>query len=185
MSKTTNYNGTGFRSELQATWAAFFDLAGWRWEYFPKRKRVLLENTGESDPTDPDPLVDLETIASAGLAVHCDDDSFCKLWWRPDFLLRCPCDHSDCEDRPNPHHEFWVRVYESADILKRYECYLAECWDTRAVPALFGEDPDHTVSGNYHGNGVENDLMAYNADELWEQAQRKVRGIEPAPGSAQ
>jgi hypothetical protein len=39
--------------------------------------------------------------------------------------------------------------------------------------------------GNYHGNGGEYGVGPYNADELWEQAQRKVRGIEPAPGSAQ
>jgi len=31
----TFYNGTQFRSRLEARWAAFFDLAGWRWEYEP------------------------------------------------------------------------------------------------------------------------------------------------------
>jgi hypothetical protein len=33
--KPTRYNGTAFRSRLEARWAAFFDLAGWRWEYEP------------------------------------------------------------------------------------------------------------------------------------------------------
>ena len=90
MGISTDYNGTSFRTRLQATWAAFFDLAGWGWEYFPKRKRVLLENTGESDPTDPDPLVDLETIASAGLAVHCE--RFCdmeRFIWTIFFICFC------------------------------------------------------------------------------------------------
>lgn len=31
----TNYNGVMFRSRLEARWAAFFDLAGWSWEYEP------------------------------------------------------------------------------------------------------------------------------------------------------
>jgi hypothetical protein len=31
----TKYNGVQFRSRLEARWAAFFDRAGWRWEYEP------------------------------------------------------------------------------------------------------------------------------------------------------
>jgi hypothetical protein len=31
----TRYAGRRFRSRLEARWAAFFDLVGWRWEYEP------------------------------------------------------------------------------------------------------------------------------------------------------
>lgn len=31
----TEYNGTTFRSRLEARWAAFFDFCGWRWDYEP------------------------------------------------------------------------------------------------------------------------------------------------------
>jgi len=31
----TLYGGVVFRSRLEARWAAFFDLRGWRWEYEP------------------------------------------------------------------------------------------------------------------------------------------------------
>lgn len=31
----TLYSGTLFRSRLEARWAAFFDLAGWQWDYEP------------------------------------------------------------------------------------------------------------------------------------------------------
>jgi len=31
----TTYRGITFRSRLEATWACFFDLAGWPWEYEP------------------------------------------------------------------------------------------------------------------------------------------------------
>jgi hypothetical protein len=34
-SHPTRYGGVLFRSRLEARWAAFFDLAGWRWEYEP------------------------------------------------------------------------------------------------------------------------------------------------------
>lgn len=32
---TTNYSGVLFRSRLEATWAAMFDLFDWEWEYEP------------------------------------------------------------------------------------------------------------------------------------------------------
>jgi hypothetical protein len=31
----TTYAGVNFRSRLEARWAAFFDLCGWKWEYEP------------------------------------------------------------------------------------------------------------------------------------------------------
>jgi hypothetical protein len=31
----TMYSGVQFRSRLEATWAAFFDLANWQWKYEP------------------------------------------------------------------------------------------------------------------------------------------------------
>ncbi len=31
----TTYAGVKFRSRLEARWAAFFDLIGWKWEYEP------------------------------------------------------------------------------------------------------------------------------------------------------
>lgn len=31
----TTYSNVLFRSRLEARWAAFFDLAGWKWEYEP------------------------------------------------------------------------------------------------------------------------------------------------------
>ena len=31
----TQYKGINFRSKLEAKWAVFFDLCGWRWEYEP------------------------------------------------------------------------------------------------------------------------------------------------------
>lgn len=31
----TRYNGVQFRSRLEARWAAFFDLVGWKWDYEP------------------------------------------------------------------------------------------------------------------------------------------------------
>jgi hypothetical protein len=53
----TPYAGVNFRSRLEAKWAAFFDLVGWRWQYEPldfdgwipdfvlhgRKQRVLVE----------------------------------------------------------------------------------------------------------------------------------------------
>jgi len=35
VAKPTRYRGITFRSRLEARWASFFDLTGWRWEYEP------------------------------------------------------------------------------------------------------------------------------------------------------
>jgi hypothetical protein len=48
----TIYKGTRFRSRLEATWAAFFDLAGWKWEYEPVDLEVEID--GEKFNWDPD-----------------------------------------------------------------------------------------------------------------------------------
>ena len=34
--KPVKWNGVQMRSKLEATWAAFFDICGWRWEYEPE-----------------------------------------------------------------------------------------------------------------------------------------------------
>jgi hypothetical protein len=48
----TLYKGIQFRSRLEATWAAFFDLAGWKWEYEPED--LELEVDGKMVNWDPD-----------------------------------------------------------------------------------------------------------------------------------
>jgi hypothetical protein len=76
----TTYKGVLFRSRLEARWAAFFDLAGWQWEYEP---------------------IDLPG-------------------WTPDFLIRIPCGHSECDGC----HTILVEVkpYFSVDEFKSHEC---------------------------------------------------------------
>ncbi|KAB1068891.1 PDDEXK family nuclease [Methylobacterium planeticum] len=59
--KPTLYNGTRFRSRLEARWAAFFDLAGWRWEYEPVdldgwQPDFLLLTTGKPIPVEVKPI---------------------------------------------------------------------------------------------------------------------------------
>jgi hypothetical protein len=63
----TRYSNTNFRSRLEARWAAFFDIAGWRWEYEPfdlngwipdfvllgKCQHVLVEVKPVHGPDDP------------------------------------------------------------------------------------------------------------------------------------
>jgi hypothetical protein len=62
----TLYNGIQFRSRLEATWAAFFDVIGWEWEYEPalfegpgwtpdfllKGRNTLVEVKPEIDPSE-------------------------------------------------------------------------------------------------------------------------------------
>ena len=53
------YQGLRMRSRLEATWAAFFDACGWRWEYEPlgwkrgKTKITFSDPDGEYGRTYP------------------------------------------------------------------------------------------------------------------------------------
>ncbi|KAB7788018.1 hypothetical protein [Methylorubrum populi] len=59
--KPTTYAGTRFRSRLEARWAAFFDLAGWRWEYEPVdypgwQPDFLIRTSAEPIPVEVKPI---------------------------------------------------------------------------------------------------------------------------------
>jgi hypothetical protein len=73
-SHPTNYKGVQFRSRLEASWAAFFDICGWRWQYEPidldgwvpdfvipgsGSRRILVEVKPIFWPSNVDQIIDL------------------------------------------------------------------------------------------------------------------------------
>lgn len=68
----TDYAGVRFRSRLEAKWAAFFDLAGWRWAYEPIDLDLYV----------PDFML---TFPSGPIAVELREGGT----WGPAFVFRC------------------------------------------------------------------------------------------------
>lgn len=82
----TTYKGINFRSRLEARWAAFFDLLGWRWEYEPEDLNgwipdfVLFDQCGQREVlVEVKPIRELGEESRAAMAKYAasGDDRFC------------------------------------------------------------------------------------------------------------
>jgi len=122
------YKGLRFRSHLEATWAAFFDLAGWKWEYSPGD---VSTKTGWCSPR---------------------EKPLCHVIWRPDFLVSFACGHSECPAT----HELYVRV-EPYTSISQFQGHpvgkLQFAGYTDILPAMFGAHPRVTQWEMCHGAG--------------------------------
>ena len=149
MGISTDYNGTSFRTRLQATWAAFFDLAGWGWEYHAPRKTITVDTGYQSTP---------------------------PVRLRTDFRVTVPCSHSECG---GPHElgvqvgEYTVESQLKAD---KIGCWQEPSPARFGVnPDLTRWTMCHGHGGGLFSVPERID----NADELWEQAQRNVLAGRP------
>lgn len=135
----TKYNGTQFRSRLEARWAAFFDLIGLEWEYEPLDLSgyipdFILPNLFGSHVA----LVEVKPIVSWPCAVvgctSCNpadaatreehDDAIAKIkrsgWNSPAFLVGAVFPPAGQLGRP------WARRVDSLDPLCHAELFV-EC----------------------------------------------------------
>lgn len=60
----TKYGGVIFRSRLEARWAAFFDLVGWKWQYEPFDLDGWAPDFRLSFPSGRDALIEVKPVAS-------------------------------------------------------------------------------------------------------------------------
>lgn len=115
----TTYKGINFRSRLEARWAAFFDLLGWRWEYEPEDLAgwipdfVLLEmERFKSILVEVKPIRDMDITAKAAVEKYYRSGDRrsclilgtgpmlsvygCTLGYFVDAPLPCPFHDEDC-----------------------------------------------------------------------------------------
>lgn len=191
----TRYRNTEFRSRLEARWAAFFDLAGWKWKYEP---------------------IDLNGwIPDFWVAIPCGHSECCL-----EPVLRCPCCNSpdrdplteECALHPGPfaesgetytrttgyvcracqtdyphlfrnrdfHHELYAEVkpYRTLAEFDGHPVTLIDEWEIPA-PARFGVDPSVTGWNMAHGAGggsySASDWCTGDVDSLWEEAGNLTR----------
>ena len=125
----TWYKSVKFRSRLEATWAAFFDLAGWEWSYEP---------------------IDLEVTLDGGRKVCWTPDFYVKF---PCGHSEC---RYDPPWGANGHHELYVEVkpYSTLDQFKGHVVHEISPtkWDPPHA-AMFGLDPSVSEWTMSHGSG--------------------------------
>ncbi len=82
--KPTTYNGTRFRSRLEARWAAFFDLLKWDWTYEPLdlggwSPDFLIRGAKDMVYVEVKPITDIDENVMMKMSVnvwpYCRDDS--------------------------------------------------------------------------------------------------------------
>jgi hypothetical protein len=148
--KPTTYAGVRFRSRLEARWAAFFDLAGWKWRYEPVDLAGWV----------PDFWVSFPCRHS-----ECDGNHSLLVEVKPYYL----------DDHGNPPPEFashrasrWVNEFDGPE-----GCPLP--YDG---VALFGLWPEHTTWAMLHGSGGGQSAVVDWVDDheaLWRQAGNVVQ----------
>lgn len=189
----TTYAGVNFRSRLEARWAAFFDLAGWPWEYEPfdldgwipdfrliGKKPALIEVKP----------IDFRTIAEDDrpLVAHVEAhhaDKVAESWFSIDEFLGAP-------PRFPQNHEIIVAGLSPFPCsmwsgVEAFGVFLREQWsngDDFAVLARHGDAFDYCAAINSYGyriSGVhDGDSHLRFADEedverLWREAGNRVQ----------
>ncbi len=179
----TRYKGHLFRSQLEATWAAFFDLCGWQWEYEPftlngwlpdfaligKEKTILVE----VKPVFSFPRDVAEKIEQA----HGDDRSFHSMIVGCGLTKNC-YDSIRCIG--------WIREFNHFGYDSGWDWgeMSLRLWDGKAGFFSTQGGWNDRISGEYDGNdesyasdlqGHEDDASYFHA--LWGRAKEATRYV--------
>ncbi len=160
----TIYKNVRFRSRLEARWAAFFDLVGWKWEYEPLDFDGWIPDFALYGMNNKVILVEVKPILSfnEGLAErtkeeidrnypHLDEDeTFTPT--RPVLLLGTGLKY-DGYVIGDVRHDYWE------------EAYIGEKYDTGEMDVYFNHDHRGLLSGEHPFNPAE-----YQSNDLWKQA---------------
>jgi len=188
----TKYRGMRFRSRLEARWAAFFDLAGWHWEYepfdlsgwvpdfliraplLPPRKPVLVEVKPILEMHEPTVKRIERAISASGLnyealllgsGIAADDaQRFAYVGWLGEHAL-------NFDGEPVGALNFAPALLVDHSSLRAWEESARRCGpmtlDFYHEDGFFG----CRMSGFYDGNTVESHLAEYDdVQEYWGRA---------------
>ncbi len=121
--KETTYHGIVFRSRLEASWAAFFDLLGWRWEYepfnlngwLPDFALVPIHRPGDLIMVEVKPSTIVDQEASAKMEKSGHPGEFLMLGIGPFERFDTPMighigEWVFCDDDHNPSQIYWVEA---------------------------------------------------------------------------
>lgn len=160
----TRYGNTLFRSRLEARWAAFAGLCGWKWRYEPVDLKNWIPDfwfalpCGHSEcclrPAVRCPRCGAETRETFYIPTRWRDARGQQLT-RPQYrCLACRNEYPSLISDPDFHHELYAEVkpYYSLEEFKGHPVTLIDAWEIPS-PARFGVDPSVTEWTMSHGAG--------------------------------
>jgi hypothetical protein len=177
----TTYGGTQFRSRLEARWAAFFDLAQWRWEY---------------EPSDDAGWVPDFILVDSGVAVEVK-----PIEWTETTAFRDACERPDLEKvRKSERLEALILgAYPVGSVSIGVFYGKFEDWPPLTFGRLYWRDSTHRIdlsSGTYDGYSWSNGswrasgdgmfremgklLEQWELDQMWREAGNRVQWRRPA-----
>jgi hypothetical protein len=192
----TRYRGTLFRSRLEATWAAFADIAGWKWKYEPvdlkgwtpdfwfgipcghseccgyhiKQCPKCRSKKWETFEYVPD--IALTQKARFGFSAYSTSRRLC---------LGCQARYDPFARDPNYVHELYAEVKPYASLTE-FKSHAVTKIDRYTIPspAMFGIDPTVTEWEMAHGAGggiesVVNGWAGADWEFAWAEAGNRTR----------
>lgn len=178
----TLYRGAMFRSRLEARWAAFFDMAGWTWEYEPPEVEGWSPDfalIGAKRTT----LVEVKPINWFGAGSEMNDtarqrDDLNKVW------RQSGCEILICGSYPLADHErrgmgpALGLIYGEDWNQSGFKCDVAILWGGVGRPLDFaaeGGSFEHRISGEHDGDHHLTPVGAELITELWNAAGRATQ----------
>lgn len=179
----TIYRGVRFRSRLEATWAAWFDLVGWTWDYEPFDCNGWIPDFAlKSEYNSPSPLlVEVKPIYSFDKSVadkldRADQEhEIVLVGLGPSITQYSSSMSTDTEGFPGPQLG-WLRETGYENIAGWWQQALLGNWDWETIgfcPA-YGHFGDR-ISGIYHGGHIYTDNVGDQCMTYWAAAKNLVQ----------
>jgi hypothetical protein len=189
----TTYRGIQFRSRLEATWAAFFDAAGWQWEYEPFDMDGWIPDFAlASALTAPEPvLVEVKPISAFAPEVAAKIDaadqehevllvgigpfSGTNLWHPRPVCLGWLREIQKYEEAGQPHVDFaWGNA-----VLGRWEGSESKEKNPDGILGFCHEEQSFRdrITGCYDGGcmGGQGGISSAEVETLWAESKNKVQ----------
>jgi hypothetical protein len=181
----TRYSNTNFRSRLEAKWAAFFDIVGWRWEYEPfdlngwipdfvllgKCQHVLVEVKPVHGPDDPLFVKTVEEINHALPEIIQDADGFPILQKNNETLILSYF-------LPDVNYCAGAKAvgWFARDEVGSDGAAVIGSWTATEIGFCHESNSFHDrISSGYDGGHISTDWAAEVADAAWKEAGNKAQ----------
>jgi len=157
----TTYDGVRFRSRLEATWAAFFDAVGWKWQYEPLdydgwTPDFILFGAHDVIPVEVKPIEWVDNSRSMSSYVKKSDDLQKVRNFVSENDIECLVLGAYPVECEGVHSSFCLGVFVEQDTRGAYAdaAYLGRGYDPNALDFFSDEQSYHyRMGGEHDGDG--------------------------------